>query len=53
MSVARERFLRIQSDALDAYVDYFQAVADLEGSIGTDLWPQERREHAADSAEQP
>jgi len=53
VSVARERFLRIQTDALDAYVDYFQAVADLEASIGTDLWPEERHEHAPSGEEQP
>lgn len=57
VSVARERFLRIQTDALDAYTDYFQAVADLEATIGTDLWPDERHEHsreaAPDSEEQP
>ncbi len=41
VSVARERFLRIQTDALVAYSDYFQAVADLEASIGADLWPDE------------
>lgn len=41
VSVARERFLRIQTDSLDAYSDYFQAIADLEASIGTDLWPDE------------
>lgn len=53
VSVARERFLRIQTDALDAYVDYFQAVADLEASIGTDLWPDERHEQAPDGEDQP
>ncbi len=42
VSVARERFLRTQSDALDAHSDYFQAVADLEASIGTDIWPDEQ-----------
>ena len=44
VSVARELFLRIQTEALDAYTDYFQAVADLEASLGTDLWPDERHE---------
>ena len=44
VSVARERFLRIQADALDAYGDYFVAIADLEGAIGADLWPDERHE---------
>ena len=50
VSVARERFLRIQTDALDAYTDYFQAVADLEASIGTDLWPDEGHEHSREAA---
>jgi cobalt-zinc-cadmium efflux system outer membrane protein len=50
VSVARERFLRIQTDALDAYTDYFQAVADLEASIGTDLWPDERHEPTQSAA---
>lgn len=53
VSVARERFLRIQTDALDAYVDYFQAVADLEAAIGADLWPEERHEHAAHNEAPP
>ncbi|MAE71659.1 MAG: hypothetical protein CME06_14475 [Gemmatimonadetes bacterium] len=44
VSVARERFLRTQSDALDAHSDYFQAVANLEASIGTDIWPDERHD---------
>ena len=26
-------------------LDYFQAIADLEGAIGADLWPDERHEH--------
>jgi cobalt-zinc-cadmium efflux system outer membrane protein len=47
VSVARERFLRIQADALDAYADYFQAVADLEAATGTDLWHDERHDPAA------
>lgn len=46
VSVARERFLRIQADALGAYAHYFQAVAKLEGAIGADLWPEERHEHS-------
>jgi cobalt-zinc-cadmium efflux system outer membrane protein len=47
VSVARERFLRIQEDALDAYGSYFEAIADLEGAIGADLWPDEREEHGS------
>lgn len=50
VSVARERFLRIQTDALDAYADYFRAVANLEGVIGADLWPEERHEHRQPTA---
>lgn len=49
VSVARERFLRIQTDALGAYGSYFQAIADLEGAIGADLWPEEQHEHGHDS----
>ena len=45
VSVARERFLRIQNDALEAHLSYFEAVADLEAAIGTDLWPEERQGH--------
>ncbi|HEX9620023.1 MAG TPA: TolC family protein [Polyangiaceae bacterium] len=44
VSVARERFLRLQSDALDAYSDYFEAVAELEASVGTDLFPDEHHD---------
>ena len=47
VSVARERFLRIRMDALEAYGAYFRAVAELEASIGTDLWPDEHARHAA------
>lgn len=46
VSVARERFLRIQSDALDAHADYFEAVAALEAVVGTDPWPDEPDDHA-------
>lgn len=53
VSVARERFLRIQAEVLAAYNDYFQAVADLEASIGTDLWPEEGREHFTTRGGQP
>jgi cobalt-zinc-cadmium efflux system outer membrane protein len=49
VTVARERFLGIQADALDAYGNYFQAIADLEGAIGADLWPDERHEHGHES----
>jgi cobalt-zinc-cadmium efflux system outer membrane protein len=38
LSTGRERFLRIQSDALAAQQDYFVALADLERVVGVDLW---------------
>lgn len=38
LSVGRERFLRIQSDALLAQLDYFVATAALERVVGVDLW---------------
>jgi len=37
LSVGRERFLRIQSDALAAQQDYFVAVAELERVVGVDV----------------
>lgn len=44
VSVARERFLRTQTQALDAYADYFRAAAELESAVGADLWPDEECE---------
>jgi len=41
LSIGRERFLRIQSDALDAQLDYFVALANLERTVGVDLWPDD------------
>lgn len=38
LSTGRERFLRIQSDALAAQLDYFTALAGLERVVGVDLW---------------
>jgi len=38
LSTGRERFLRIQSDALAAQLDYFVALAALERVVGIDLW---------------
>ncbi len=38
LSIGRERFLRIQSDALDAQLDYFVALAGLERAVGADPW---------------
>jgi len=38
LSMGRERFLRIQSDALGAQQDYFVALAGLERVVGVDLW---------------
>jgi outer membrane protein, heavy metal efflux system len=44
VSVARERFLHVRTEVLDAYEDYFAAVAELEATVGTDLWPDEHHE---------
>lgn len=44
LSVGRERFLRIQSDAFAAQLDYFVAMAALERLVGVDLWPDEHSE---------
>jgi cobalt-zinc-cadmium efflux system outer membrane protein len=41
VSVALERFLSVQQQALDAYVDYFNAVAELELQLGREIWPSE------------
>jgi cobalt-zinc-cadmium efflux system outer membrane protein len=38
LSTGRERFLRIQSDALAAQLDYFVALAGLERVVGVELW---------------
>ncbi|MBS2025972.1 MAG: TolC family protein, partial [Deltaproteobacteria bacterium] len=38
LSTGRERFLRIQSDALGAQQAYFSALAGLERVVGVDLW---------------
>jgi cobalt-zinc-cadmium efflux system outer membrane protein len=46
LSTGRERFLRIQSDALDAALDYFVALAALERVVGVDLWRDDH--HAED-----
>lgn len=47
LSVGRERFLRIQSDALGAHLDYFIAIAVLERVVGIDLWSDEHHEDTA------
>ncbi|MBL8942791.1 MAG: TolC family protein [Myxococcales bacterium] len=44
LSVGRERFMRIQSDALVAQLDYFVALAALERVVGIDLWRDEAHE---------
>lgn len=41
LSTGRERFLRIQSDAISAQQDYFVALAGLERVVGIDLWHDE------------
>lgn len=38
LSVGRERLLRAQSDALDAHLDYFVAVAALERAVGAEVF---------------
>jgi cobalt-zinc-cadmium efflux system outer membrane protein len=44
LSTGRERFLRIQSDALAASLDYFVALAALERVVGVDLWHDDHHE---------
>jgi len=44
LSTGRERFLRIQSDALGAQLDYFVALAGLERVVGVDLWRDDHHE---------
>jgi outer membrane protein, heavy metal efflux system len=44
LSTGRERFLRIQSDALAAQLDYFVALAGLERVVGVDLWHDDHHE---------
>lgn len=44
LSTGRERFLRIQSDALLAQHDYFVALAGLERVVGVDLWHDDHDE---------
>lgn len=44
LSTGRERFLRIQSDALLAQHDYFVALAGLERVVGVDLWHDDHEE---------
>lgn len=44
LSTGRERFLRIQSDALAAQLDYFVALASLERVVGVDLWRDDHHE---------
>ncbi len=38
LSTGRERFLRIQSDALAAQNDFFIALSELERVVGVELW---------------
>ncbi len=44
LSTGRERFLRIQNDALGAQLDYFVALAGLERVVGIDLWRDDNHE---------
>ncbi|MBK8482451.1 MAG: TolC family protein [Proteobacteria bacterium] len=46
LSTGRERFLRIQSDALGAQIDYFFALAGLERVVGVDLWRDDHHEES-------
>lgn len=46
LSAGRERFLRIQSDALAAQQDYFTALAGLERVVGVDLWHDAHEEES-------
>lgn len=46
LSTGRERFLRIQSDALGAQQDYFVALAGLERVVGVDLWRDHHHEES-------
>lgn len=50
LSTGRERFMRIQSDALTAQQDYFVALAGLERVVGVDLWHDD---HHADESPAP
>ena len=43
VTMALERFLAVQEQALDAYVDYFNAVAELELQLGREIWTSEVR----------
>lgn len=45
LSTGRERFLRIQSDALLAAQDYFTALAGLERVVGIDLWTDDHHDN--------
>jgi cobalt-zinc-cadmium efflux system outer membrane protein len=47
LSVGRERFLRIQSDAFGAQLDYFVALAALERVVGVDLWHDDHADEEA------
>lgn len=47
LSTGRERFLRIQSDALSAEQDYFVALSGLERAIGVELWPDDHHEETS------
>lgn len=46
LSTGRERFLRIQSDALGAQLDYFIALAGLERVVGVDLWHDDHHQES-------
>ena len=44
LSVARDRFLQMQNDALIAQLDYYMALAGLERVLGTETWQGDHHE---------
>lgn len=49
--VAQERFLRTQQDALQAFADYYDAWAELEATVGSELHGSGRTEAARENQE--
>jgi cobalt-zinc-cadmium efflux system outer membrane protein len=39
ISVAQEKFLALEGQALDAYSDYYRSVGELEAELGAEIWP--------------
>ncbi len=44
VSVGRERFLEVQEQALNAFEDYYRAIAELESELGVEIWADEHHE---------